>query len=149
MTATKAYLFDIDGTLVPSYFKKKVLQPMGEQNNWIKGFQNKSIVTPIVPDMVQLIRSLRNPETAVATFSKGSLLLQKILLQHTDVGDILEYFDFHFEAKELKKENQDSYHRIAESMKVDIHQITYYTDTIEEFQAAKRAGMNCVLVAWD
>ena len=119
---------------------------MSDRDGWIEGFKNKTLIAPIVPEMFQLLRALRHPEIALATFSKGTIMLQKTLLQHTDVGNILEYFDFHFEATELKKENPASYHHIAESMKVDIHQITYYTDTMKEFEAAKRAGMDCILV---
>jgi enolase-phosphatase E1 len=112
---------------------------------WKQGYVDGSLKAPLFPDVLPAMNRWRDQKIQIAIFSSGSILAQKLLFQHTDVGDVTEYIQGFFDTSVGKKIESKSYRRIATELELPPNQILFVSDVTKELEAANAASMNTLL----
>ena len=87
----------------------------------------------------------REAGLALAIFSSGSLLAQKLLFGFSTAGDLTRFIDHHFDTTTGAKTEAESYRRIAEAIRVAASEVLFVSDIPRELDAAQAAGMQVIL----
>ena len=81
---------------------------------------------------------------AIAIYSSGSVLAQRLLFSTTTYGDLTRFIGQYFDTTVGSKREQKSYERIATAMAVPPAKILFVSDVIAELDAARSAGLQAV-----
>jgi len=112
---------------------------------WEHGYKDGTLKSPIFPDVLPAIERWHHLGISTNIFSSGSVLAQKLLFAHSEVGDLTRLISNYFDTGVGKKIEQSSYERISASMKVDVKHICFVSDVVDELDAAADAGMATLL----
>ena len=96
------------------------------------------IVNNTVPQALIRWNSQRK---AIAIFSSGSVLAQRLLFSSTAAGDLTKFISAYFDTTFGAKRETESYLRIAEALHVSPEAIIFFSDVAGELDAAQAAGM--------
>ena len=114
---------------------------------WDKGYASKEIVSVVYDDVPTYFQHLNDSGVQISIYSSGSREAQRLLFKHSSHGDLRPYISCYFDTKIGQKRESDSYKEIFLSLGADSpSQILFYTDIIEEAEAAKDAGFQTCLV---
>ncbi len=108
---------------------------------WKEGYQCGDFISHIYPDVEHRLRAWHAAGVKLYVFSSGSVQAQKLLFTYTASGDLTPLFAGYFDTRIGAKQAVDSYHRIAESIRVAPEEILFLSDVKEELDAAIAAGM--------
>jgi len=75
-------------------------------------------------------------------FSSGSVRAQKLLLPHTEYGDLTPLFSGYFDTNVSAKSDPKSYVTIADNIIYPAMEIAFLSDTKQELDAAKSVGLS-------
>lgn len=112
---------------------------------WEEGFRNGALVAPVYPDVPEAFRRWRSAGRAIAIFSSGSVLAQRLLFAHTSAGDLGFLLDAHFDTTTGPKREADSYRRIAAALRRAPVELLFVSDVAAELDAAREAGLATLL----
>lgn len=112
---------------------------------WRQGYRDGTLKSQVYADVAPAMERWRARGLNVSIFSSGSVLAQKLLFAHTDAGDLTPFIDSYFDTNVGKKNEAESYRRIAETMSVNTDEVTFVSDVIAELAAASEAGMSVLL----
>ena len=71
---------------------------------------------------------------------------QKLYFQHTIYGDLLSFFEGHFDTTSGNKTNSQSYQKISDIIGVKPAEICFFSDAVKEIIAARSVSMQTVWV---
>jgi enolase-phosphatase E1 len=117
---------------------------------WVKGYESGEIQCPLFPDVHPAFLAWQSAGIPIAIYSSGSVAAQKLLFQHTNSepdADLRPLISGYFDTVNAgMKEDASSYQKIAASRQEDISKWLFFSDRVEEIEAAKEAGMQAIVV---
>lgn len=113
---------------------------------WRVGFESGELIGTLFDDVPLAFKRWSN-QARVAIYSSGSVEAQRLLFQYSNAGDLTPYISTHFDTRVGPKTNAASYERIAVSMAVHPPDILFFSDVVQELDAAREAGCATRLVA--
>ena len=111
---------------------------------WEGGYADGSLQGDVYPDVPPALARWRDEALAVAIYSSGSVLAQRLLFSTTAYGDLTRFIGQYFDTGVGPKREAESYERIAEAMSLPPGSILFVSDVIAELDAARGAGMQVV-----
>jgi enolase-phosphatase E1 len=116
---------------------------------WDEGFANGTFCSPLYPDVAPTLRAWRARGIVLYIYSSGSIDAQKLLLRHTNAGNLCHLFHGHFDATMGPKVNEASYRALRDSIGFEPSEILFLSDHPGEVRGARRAGWHAVLIERD
>ena len=114
---------------------------------WRQGYQSGALLGQIYPDVPPALKAWHAAGIKLYVYSSGSVEAQKLLLAHSDQGNLLPLFSGHFDTHTGPKREAESYRRIAAAIGEEAGECLFLSDIAAELSAAKGAGWNvCQLV---
>lgn len=108
---------------------------------WKQGYDSGELKAHVYPDLVDALKKWKSQGLRLFIYSSGSIEAQKLFFGHTIEGNLLPYFEGHFDTTIGPKVESSSYKNIAASMGTNPSEICFFSDAIKEIQAAKQAGL--------
>ena len=112
---------------------------------WRQGYEEGSLKSQVFDDVEPAFQRWRALGLRISIFSSGSVLAQQLLFAHTEVGDLTPFIDSYFDTRIGKKDEAESYRRIAEAMDLKTEQILFVSDVVRELEAANQAEMKTIM----
>jgi enolase-phosphatase E1 len=112
---------------------------------WRQGYEDGTLQAQVFADVAPAFERWRERGLRISIFSSGSVLAQQLLFAHTEVGDLTPFIESYFDTGVGKKDEAESYRRIAEAMRLEPRQILFISDVVAELDAANQAGMKTIL----
>lgn len=112
---------------------------------WEAGYRQGDFTGHVYADAVRKLRAWQAAGIRLYVFSSGSVQAQKLLFAHSDHGDLTPLFAGYFDTNIGAKKEAASYRRIAAAIGVPAAEILFLSDTKDELDAARAAGMR---TAW-
>lgn len=112
---------------------------------WEAGYRSGTLRSQVYPDVPPALDRWQRQQRAVAIFSSGSILAQKLLFAHTSAGDLTGFIRAYFDTTTGPKQEPHSYHRIATALGLRPEQILFVSDVMGELDAARAAGLATAL----
>jgi len=112
---------------------------------WRQGYMRGELKSQVFPDVPSALRYWNSRNLDVRIFSSGSVLAQKLLFAHTEVGDLTGFLRGYFDTTTGPKTSEESYHRITNEFHLPASEVLFISDATAELDAAKRAGMRVLL----
>jgi enolase-phosphatase E1 len=112
---------------------------------WQRGYQSGELVGFVFDDVAEALRRWHATRTAVAIYSSGSRLAQRLLFSHTPHGDLTPLISSFFDTEVGPKAEADSYRRIAHELRQPASALLFISDTTAELDAAARTGCQVLL----
>ncbi|MBX3718559.1 MAG: acireductone synthase [Parachlamydiales bacterium] len=116
---------------------------------WKEGYEQGAFLSHVYDDAFEQLEQWKRQGLFLYVYSSGSVQAQKLLFGHTPFGDMTPLFSGHFDTCIGGKKESLSYVRIAEQLAIAPEKILFLSDSIEELDAAKQAGMQTFLIARD
>lgn len=116
---------------------------------WKQGYVNRGFTGHVYPDAVEYLRQWHNDGIQLYVYSSGSVPAQKLLFGYSDFGDLTPLFSGYFDTRIGMKRNSTSYQKISVNIGLDAEQILFLSDSVEELDAAREAGMQTVWLVRD
>ena len=102
------------------------------------------VARSVYPDVPPALSRWRDAGLALAIYSSGSVLAQRLLFSTTAYGDLTRFIEQYFDTGVGPKRESASYERIAAAMGLTPPELLFVTDVIAELEAARDAGMQVV-----
>lgn len=113
---------------------------------WKMGFESGELKSIIYPDTLTYFQFLQKNQSTIMIYSSGSIEAQKLYLKYSDLGDLSPFIQGNFDTAIGNKRDVESYRQIlAATQKARLK--TFYTDIVEEAEAAIQAGFTVYLVS--
>ena len=116
---------------------QKVLQGM----IWEAGYRKGDFKGHIYEDAFRNLCRWQEKGIKLYVYSSGSIQAQKLLFSHTEYGDLTPLFSGFFDTYIGNKKAPVSYQKIAETIDEETKNILFLSDSKEELDAARSAGM--------
>ena len=111
---------------------------------WEGGYADGSLRGSVYPDVPPALSRWREAGLAIAIYSSGSVLAQRLLFSTTAYGDLTRFVGQYFDTGVGAKREAASYERIAAAMALPPAELLFVSDVIAEVDAARGAGMQAV-----
>jgi len=108
---------------------------------WKQGYGDGSLRAPVFEDVRPAMERWTAAGKTVNIFSSGSVLAQKLLFAHTNQGDLTQFINKYFDTQLGKKNEKQSYQKIANTLSLDTKDVLFLSDITAELNAASAAGM--------
>lgn len=112
---------------------------------WHEGYASGELKSEVFPDVYPAFVRWREQKKLISIFSSGSVLAQQLLFANTKSGDLSDFIHGYFDTSTGPKREPESYRKIAEALSLPTANIVFVSDTVEELDAARLAGME---TAW-
>jgi enolase-phosphatase E1 len=116
---------------------------------WKQGYLDRKFTGHIYPDAVEHLRQWHNDGIRLYVYSSGSVPAQKLLFGYSDFGDLTPLFNGYFDTRVGSKQDSASYQIITAEIGQEARKILFLSDTEEELDAAREAGMQTTRLARD
>ncbi|KAM8939357.1 enolase-phosphatase E1 [Pelodytes ibericus] len=113
---------------------------------WRSAYMTGEVRGEVYEDVVPAFHKWREAGMRLFIYSSGSVEAQKLLFGYSMEGDLLKFFDGHFDTTIGHKVESESYTNIAKSIGCSTENILFLTDVITEAEAAKEAGVHVAVV---
>lgn len=113
---------------------------------WEDGYHSGELKSQVYDDVVPAIESWIAAGADVRIYSSGSVHAQHLFFGHSDKGNLLQLFRGHYDTHMGGKKEANSYRRIAAEMGLPTTSIAFFSDIVDELEAARGAGVQPVLV---
>lgn len=108
---------------------------------WQEGYRDGEITGHIYEDAVEKLKEWKNRQFKLYVYSSGSVAAQKLLFGFSSYGDLTSLFSGYFDTRIGSKREPASYGSIAEATGLPAGDILFLSDSVEELDAARSAGM--------
>jgi len=112
---------------------------------WKTGFESGELKGELFPDVPAAIKRW-SEQARVAIYSSGSVEAQQLLFRYSTFGDLTSFISAHFDTRTGPKRDRSSYEAIATTMKVGPGEVLFFSDVVQELDAAREAGCQTRLV---
>ena len=112
---------------------------------WEDGYRSGALRSVVYDDVRPAFERWRAASRAIAIFSSGSVLAQKLLFAHTNAGDLTPFLSAYFDTTTGPKKEAASYARIATAMQRRTQELLFVSDVAAELDAAQAAGLATAL----
>jgi enolase-phosphatase E1 len=112
---------------------------------WQRGYAEGVLRGDVFADVAPAFRRWRERGVAIAIYSSGSMLAQRLLFGTTASGDLTADVAAFFDTSVGAKTSRDSYRRIAETLGMPAAEILFVSDVGDELEAARSAGCQVLL----
>lgn len=116
---------------------------------WQEGYEAGELKSIVYDDVPPAFERWRARGIAIAIYSSGSELAQRLLFRHTDHGDLTPLIAAHFDTNVGGKREPHSYAAIARELSLSPSDILFVSDIREELDAARSANMLTLLCVRD
>ena len=152
--AAKTPEADIEGviaTLLSWMEQDKKITPLKTLQGmmWEDGYHKGVFKGHLYEDAYQQLQSWSKQGLSLYVYSSGSVQAQKLLFGHSSFGNITPLFANYFDTKVGNKKESASYTSIAKQIGLDPQAILFLSDSVDELNAAKAAGMQTLLLSRD
>ena len=113
---------------------------------WQSGFASGELQAHVYPDVVPALSAWKAAGRDVRIYSSGSIQAQRLFFGHTIAGNLLQYFNGHYDTTIGGKKESDSYRKIAGEYRLPASEILFLSDIVAELDAAHAAGFQTALV---
>lgn len=107
---------------------------------WAEGYAAGRLVGQVYDDVPRALSRWTSSGRAVAIFSSGSVLAQKLLFRHSDHGDLTPFLSDYFDTTTGPKADARSYVSIASALGHPPGAGLFISDVVAELAAAAGAG---------
>lgn len=114
---------------------------------WEEGYGSGVLRGQVYPDVGPAFGRWKGAGKTLAIFSSGSVLAQRLLFTHSEVGDLERFLSAHFDTTTGPKTEASSYAKIARELGLSPSEVVFLSDVAAELDAARLAGMGTGLVA--
>jgi enolase-phosphatase E1 len=108
---------------------------------WRRGYEDGFLEAQVFPDVPEALARWHRDGVRVRIYSSGSVLAQKLLFGHTEHGDLTPFLEGFHDTRTGPKKEPESYRRIAADMDLPPEAILFLSDSVEELDAAREAGL--------
>lgn len=112
---------------------------------WKAGFESGELKGTLFDDVPEAIARW-SAKGKVAIYSSGSVEAQRLFFRHSTGGDLTPLISAYFDTRTGPKMEAASYAAIARAMHVDPGEAVFFSDVVNELDAARAAGMQTRLV---
>ena len=113
---------------------------------WRDGFIGGELRAHVYPDVPLALKRWKDAGFDIRIYSSGSIEAQKLFFAHTEAGDLLKFFNGHYDTTSGSKKTAESYRTIAANIDAAPRDILFASDIVAELDAAEQAGVQTVLV---
>ncbi|MCB1192116.1 MAG: acireductone synthase [Leptospiraceae bacterium] len=110
------------------------------------GCEAKEINWKVFTDVPKFLQYLKKYYIRVGIYSIDDVDSQISLFKYTSLGDMTPYISHYFDLKIGAKTDSSSYTNIARAIKTTPKKIAFFTDSLEEAETAKKAGLHTIVV---
>lgn len=111
------------------------------------GYRNGELTGHVYEDVARRLRAWHEAGLGLYAFASGSVQAQALLFEHSTAGDLHGLFSGYFDIRTGGKRDPEAYWTIAKAIAVDPEEVLFLSDTRQELDAAREAGMvTCWLV---
>lgn len=112
---------------------------------WEDGFRSGEMVAHVYDDVRPALERWQCAGIDIRIYSSGSVHAQKLFFAHSVQGDLLPFFNGHYDTTVGAKREVDSYRSIATEFGMESSQILFVSDIVDELAAAQQTGMQTAL----
>ncbi|HEV8592515.1 MAG TPA: acireductone synthase [Pyrinomonadaceae bacterium] len=112
---------------------------------WQQGYELGELCSVIFEDVPRAFERWKSAGKAIAIYSSGSMLAQKLIFKYSDHGDLSEFISDYFDTQVGHKREVKSYQMIAKELRCNAGEILFVSDIVEELDAARVAGTQTAL----
>ena len=112
---------------------------------WAEGYASGELRSQVFDDVPPALKRWQAQNRAVAIFSSGSILAQKLLFAHTTAGDLTKFLSAYFDTTTGPKTDPASYGQIARTLERSPAEIVFISDVVSELEGAQAAGLQTLL----
>lgn len=112
---------------------------------WRQGYRDGTLKASVFADVAPALERWHNAGLKISIFSSGSILAQKLLFAHTEIGNLTNFIDDYFDTTSGSKTEIESYQHIASAFQLPVGTILFISDVVAELDAAEAAGMQTLL----
>lgn len=116
---------------------------------WEQGYRNRDFTGHVYADAARNFERWHAQGVKLYVFSSGSVQAQKLIFGYSDFGDLTPLFSGYFDTTIGAKREPGSYMAISAAIEHAPGEILFLSDTKEELDAARSAGMRAVQVVRD
>lgn len=139
--------------IIPFYFeylieKDRKFGPLKEIQGkiWKEGYESGEIKSIVYEDVPGFLENAIKEGIKNHVYSSGSVEAQILIYQYSELGDLRNYFTSYFDTAVGGKREKESYKTIADKLNSSSNQIRFFTDIVEEAEAASSVGMDVVIL---
>ncbi|HEY1904275.1 MAG TPA: acireductone synthase [Terracidiphilus sp.] len=112
---------------------------------WKTGFESGELKGILFADVPAALRRW-SAKASVAIYSSGSVEAQRLVFRHSSFGDLTGLIAAYFDTRTGPKQASASYAAIAAAMNVEPGEVLFFSDAVQELDAAREAGCQTRLV---
>lgn len=112
---------------------------------WQAGYESGELESVMFDDVQVAFEKWKAENKAIAIYSSGSVLAQKLIFKYSNFGDLTTYISNYFDTNIGHKREAESYVKIAHALNHPPNRITFVSDVPAELNAAKIAGYETFL----
>lgn len=112
---------------------------------WQKGYESGELKSVMFKDVPRAFERWKKEGKAIAIYSSGSVLAQKLIFKYSNFGDLSGYIDDYFDTNVGHKREVKSYQTIAAALNLPPENLAFVSDITEELDAAKKIGFQTFL----
>ena len=113
---------------------------------WKDGFIKGSFTGHLYADAYQAMRFWHESGMPLFIYSSGSITAQKLYFQYSGFGNLLAWFAGYFDTTIGSKLEAASYLAIADAIQHKSERLLFFSDNLEELDAARQAGLQTMWV---
>lgn len=111
---------------------------------WAEGYADGTLKGHVYPDAAEALRRWHRAGVELYVYSSGSIAAQKLIFGHSNEGDLTPLFSGYFDTTTGPKKEDASYATIAAEIGLPPADILFLSDSIQEIDAARAAGMQAL-----
>lgn len=111
---------------------------------WADGYESGKLRSQLFEDVPQALACWKASGHLIAIYSSGSSTAQRVFFQHTEFGDLTDYFSGFFDTSSGAKKEASSYKLIAARLNRSPEHIVFISDVTAELDAASNIGMQTI-----
>ncbi len=116
---------------------------------WEQGYRNGDFTGHVYEDAARNLEHWHAQGLKLYVFSSGSVQAQQLIYGHSDFGDLTPLFSGYFDTTIGAKRAASSYQAISAAIELAPEDILFLSDSKEELDAARAAGMRTAWVVRD
>jgi enolase-phosphatase E1 len=113
---------------------------------WRAGYERGELRGHVYPDVPVAFKAWVAQGADIRIYSSGSVEAQQLLFSHSVVGPLNGYIRGYYDTRTGPKRSAESYRRIVKDMGREPAGVLFFSDIVEELDAARAAGLATVLV---
>lgn len=116
---------------------------------WQIGYTEGILKAHLYKDVLANLKLWKSMGLQLGVYSSGSVQAQHLLFENSVEGNLKNLFSNFYDTQVGHKRDEESYKNIIKDLSIDANEILFLSDIEEELSAAKKVGINGVLLCRD